>query len=282
MPNIDSMDERVRRMARAFVSIGVEVPAAPREQRFTAFSGFVVEINHEWFWVTADHIIDENHDGLRSIEDRIDVNLSLIALCDQSGHKTHFRFKTEDCVRMPLLTKMQLSRLESKSNEEQYVESISDDLDLAAIYFSKYYMDHLKAVGVLPLKESEWLFDPEENKETFDDYVLCLAGIPQNSYVPDNTGLNMTFKTLSIDSSRYEPPFFYCIPAWESDTHVGSLVGFSGGPIFIADRQKTALLGVQFSVTKQGELRAIDATCLLELLRQVIVEMKNASKSQAD
>jgi hypothetical protein len=195
------------------------------------FSGFVVDISGEWFYVTAGHI-------LRRIHIAIDSGSSFDAwrLGDQTA-SNKFQNKA-----VPY--DFELSKW--------YV--LEDDklgLDYAIVHLGGLFRMMLEAGGVLPFGEPAW------GDYTMEHDHWALAGIPSESVSYDDT-TQISARFVLAPLVRAEPPpsalaksanQFYGKLKDDSNHILDDVDGMSGGPIVMLQQLngtwKYGIIGVQ-------------------------------------
>ncbi|WP_152620434.1 hypothetical protein [Pseudomonas sp. W15Feb9B] len=222
------------------------------------FSGFVVDVLGEWFYVTAGHVPK----GIGSMIDD-GYTFDTWRLNDQAAGKQFeevavpFDFQFEHwCV----------------------LEDASVGLDYAAVHLGGLYRQQLEVGGVIPF-----------TKEAWGDYIAdhdywIIVGVPTES-ISENTS-KITAQVVMIPLSPAKPPQnvgyraenqFYAKLMDGSEEVVNNISGMSGGPI-IALRQvdsiwKYNVIGIQ-SAWYSGSriLAACPFSSFAEALERVVEE----------
>lgn len=219
-------------IGRHFVALScVQHLPASKSMRVHVFSGFVVDIMGEWFYVTAGHI-------LRDVRRAIDGGsaFDLWRLDDQTAGKRFnniavpYDFQLEHCC---------------------VLEDASAGLDYAAVHLGGLYRKQLEAGGVVPIAKKAW----GDHVTEHDHWVLF--GIPSESISYDGT-TQITAKVVMVPLVSAEPPplaaqkaesQFYAKLADGSEEVVKDIDGMSGGPIVMLwkadDTWKYSVIGVQ-------------------------------------
>jgi hypothetical protein len=215
-----------------FVSLSCvqELPDS-ETRKILVFSGFVVEIADEWFYITAGHILRLIRTAL-SIGSTFDIwRLGDHTVANKfNGMAVPYDFELDQwCV----------------------IEDEDQGLDYAAIHLSSYYRRQLEAGGISPLTMSAW-GTPDMNH---DHWVL--AGIPSESVTYDGiTNIAARFVAAPLTATN-APPLagarsqnqFYALLADGGEEVVRDIDGMSGGPVFMLKhedgRWKYGVIGVQ-------------------------------------
>lgn len=204
---------------------------APEKTRVHVFSGFVVDIIGEWFYVTAGHI-------LRDITIAIDAGciFDVWRLGDQTAGN---RFNN---IAVPY---------DFQLDHWCVLEDAPSGLDYAAVHLGGLYRKQLEAGGVLPIDKQAW-----SNHVTEHDY-WALVGIPNESVSYDGTTV-IAARVVMVPLAPAEPPplaerraenQFFAKLADGSEDVVKDVAGMSGGPIFMLQKAdgswKYSVIGVQ-------------------------------------
>ncbi|MBP5949365.1 hypothetical protein [Pseudomonas sp. P42] len=247
-------------IGRHFVTLScVQHSLTPKGVRIHLFSGFVVDIMGEWFYVTAGHI-------LRDVSSAINggSTFDLWRLDDQTAGK---RFNN---IAVPY---------DFQIEHWCVLEDASVGLDYAAVHLGGLYRQQLEAGGVVPITKQAW-----------GDYVTehdhwVLYGIPSESISYDDT-TQITAKVVMVPLVSAEPPpltaqkaenQFYAKLADGSEEVVKDIDGMSGGPIFMLwkadDTWKYSVIGVQSSWYSSARvIAACPFSSFAEALEPVVEE----------
>lgn len=218
-----------------------------------AASGFVVEAVDRWFWVTADHVFNGAKYGVTGF-DTLDqffqsIEARLIPLGDRERKGVLARFDSEYVSSMPVF-----ARRFAEAGLEKERAAFLATLDIALFELSPYYRSNLEACGVVPLRsdqvyrEYDNVFTEAMRKEMalgrFGFYVM---GTPRTAYRDDGLGNleSVEVKRLPLQLLDYPGPELRFAPLWTDRSHVGSVRGMSGGPIFAIAGDHAYLFGVQ-------------------------------------
>ena len=230
--DVNDFTERVARsIGRHFVMLScLKRSPASKEVRVHIFSGFVVDILGEWFYVTAGHILKDIrsaiNDGSSFDTWRLDDQ---IAGNQFSNIAVPYDFQLEHwCV----------------------LEDASAGLDYAAVHLGGLYRQQLEIGGVVPFTKQAW-----------GDYVTecdhwALVGIPRESISYGATNITAEFVMLPL--VPVEPPHsaekkaenqFFAKIMDGSEEIIKDIDGMSGGPIVMLwkadDTWNYSVIGVQ-------------------------------------
>lgn len=258
---MSDLTERVARsVGRHFITLScLQRDSTAADPRVHVFSGFVVDIAGEWFYMTAGHILR-------------DIRLALSA--GSTFEVWRLGDQTAD------------NRFENKAVPYDFqlgqwcvLEDASIGLDYAAVHLGGLYRQQLEAGGVQPFEERAW------GDHTMEHDHWALVGIPSESVAYDDESVISARVVLAPLFPAEPPPLsearadnqFYAKLADDSDKVVSSVVGMSGGPIImlrhVDDTWKYGVIGVQ-SAWYPG-LRVIAAcpfTSFSRALRPVVEE----------
>ena len=229
---MESFTTRVfRAVARHFVSLSCLQRAPSGEERSLVFSGFLVAVAGQWFFVAAGHILEAVRDALAS------------------GY-TFDRWRLDDQTAGNAFKGMAVP-LAFDPDEWLVVENEELGLDYAALPLLEMYRLPLAAGGVQPLVEDAW-----GDHVTDRDHWL-LVGIPRESVSFDGAK-TITARVVMAPLSPCDEPEaagqkvanqFYAKLHDDEDGVVADIDGMSGGPIFglknVDDKWKCQVIGVQ-------------------------------------
>lgn len=238
------------------------------EDQIHVFSGFVVEIAGEWFYITAGHI-------LRAIQKASETGsvFDVWRLGDQTaGHK------------------FQDTAVPYAFNIDQWcvLEDDSLGLDYAAVHIGGLYRRQLEAGGVVPFGPDSW------SDHTVPHDYWALIGVPSETvtYV-GKTIINARIVVAPLTETG--PPLladgkamnqFYAKLAVDSDRVVTDLDGMSGGPIallkYVDNSWKYSIIGVQSSwYPSLRTIAACPIRSFTEALRPIVEEaLKHTAGSE--
>jgi len=227
------LGERLRlTLGRHFVTLSCVHQSPASGERIHVFSGFVVDIAGEWFYLTAGHILRDLRRALQS-----GASFDVWRLGDQTaGHS--FRNTGVPYAFDPELWFV--------------IENEELGLDYAIVHLGGLYRLQLEAGGVVP-------FGPDARSDhTIAHDHWALVGVPQESVAYDGKTIITARIVLAplvpadapeLAGVRQENQF-YAKLAEDSEGHVSDLAGMSGGPIamarFVEDEGwKYSIIGVQ-------------------------------------
>ncbi len=230
MPDLTSrVAESVR---QHFVSLSCVQELPDHETRkILVFSGFVVEIAAEWFYITAGHI------------------LRLIRKAQAAGST----FETWRLGDHTVGNKFNGMAVPYDFQPDQWcvIEDEDQGLDYAAVHLGWFYRQQLEAGGISPLTRAAW----GAPNMSHDHWVL--AGIPSESVTYDGiTNIAARFVAAPLVSTS-APPLagarsqnqFYALLADGGEEVVRNIDGMSGGPVFMLkledSKWKYGVIGVQ-------------------------------------
>ncbi len=216
---MDLTDKVGRRVGKHFVSLSCrQIDPRLEEPKLWMFSGFVVEILDEWFYITAGHII-------RDIKIAIDSGstFDVWRLGDQTASDLETR-KRHKNMAVPY----------DFNVDHWYV--LRDEalgLDYAVTHLSTLYRKQLEAGGVLPFKKDLWLEYSNAGS------IWGLAGVPSETVTYDGTThIDARFTLLGLTPADPPPAAgqkaknqFYAVLHSSSQEIVGDIDGMSGGPV---------------------------------------------------
>ncbi|MBX3666054.1 MAG: hypothetical protein KF834_10255 [Burkholderiales bacterium] len=230
MPNLTKRVART--VGKHFVTLScIQHPHGNSPAKELVFSGFVIDVSGEWFYVSAGHI-------LRNI--RIAV---------QSGSSFE-RWRLDDQTAG--------NRFRGEAIPYDFVEGdwlvLEDEragLDYAAVHLRGYYRRQLEAGGVKAIGRNAW----SDHVTEFDHWVLM--GIPSESVAYDGETV-ITGRVVMLPLVPADEPVlagekannqFYARPADGSEKFFKDADGMSGGPVFtlkkVGEQWLYGAIGVQ-------------------------------------
>lgn len=219
-------------VGRHFVTLScVQYPPKNDQARIFVFSGFVVEIAGEWFYVTAGHI-------LRKIRAALEAGgtFDIWRLGDQTAGN---KFKD---TAIPYSFELE---------HWAVLEDSKIGLDYAAVHLGGLYRRQLEVGGVTAIAKDAW-----SDHLTDHDYWVLL-GIPSETVSYDGRTVITAKVVLSPLAPADTPTFadekiqnqFYAKLVDGSEQFVKDVDGMSGGPIFTLTKVdgtwKYSVIGVQ-------------------------------------
>lgn len=230
---MSTFTERVAQsVGRHFVTLScAQHPHDGGEMRVHVFSGFVVAVEGEWFYVTAGHILRRVQAALAG-----GSTFGIWRLGDQTAGN---RFAG---TAIPYAFEI----------DRWFVLDDSDaGLDYATVHLGGLYRQLLEAGGVLPLGSGAWSDHTDEHEH------WALVGIPSES-VSYNQRTQISARVVVAPLTPTSAPEsagnraqnqFYAKLLEDSDGVVKDIDGMSGGPIFMlcdtGETWKYNLIGVQ-------------------------------------
>lgn len=222
----------VRTVGKHFVTLScVQYPPADAPIRSLVFSGFMVDVSGEWFYVTAGHIIRDIRRALAagSLFDRWRLD-DQAAGNNFDGKAVPYDFKSEEWLQL---------------------EDGSAGLDYAAVHVREYYRRQLEAGGIVAIAKNAWC----DHASEYDHWVL--VGIPSESVDFDGDNI-LKARVVMVPLVEVDEPTsagarannqFYARPLNGAEDVFMDADGLSGGPVFLlkkVDAQwKYAVIGVQ-------------------------------------
>lgn len=195
------------------------------------FSGFIVEIAGEWFYITAGHI-------LRLVRTALEAG-STFDVWRLGDHAVGNKFNG---MAVPY---------DFEIDQWCIVEDEDQGLDYAAVHLGPFYRRQLAAGGISPLTKAAW------GTPDMDHDHWVLAGIPSESVTYDGiTNIAARFVASPLRSARIPPLAgprsenqFYALLADGGEQAVRDIDGMSGGPVFMLKYEdgkwKYGVIGVQ-------------------------------------
>ena len=225
-------DRVAKSVGRHFVTLScVQYPPGSDEMRIHVFSGFVVAIAGEWFYMTAGHILRDIRSALQS-----GSTFNIWRFGDQTAGN-----KFNDTAIPYAFAAEQWFLLEDESR----------GLDYATVYIGGLYRQQLEAGGVSALDKNAW----GDHATEHDHWALI--GIPQETVSYDGKTVISARVVMVPLLATDAPPVadqkaenqFYAKLADDSEEFVQDVVGMSGGPVFmlsqIDEAWKYKVIGVQ-------------------------------------
>jgi hypothetical protein len=227
------LGERLRlTIGRHFVTLSCVRQPASSDERILVFSGFVVDIAGEWFYITAGHILRDLRHALET-----GVTFDVWRLGDQTaGHS------------------FQNTGVPYAFDPEHWfvIENEELGLDYATVHLGGLYRLQLEAGGVIPFGPDAW------SDHTIAHDHWALVGVPQDSVAYDGKTI-ITARIVLVPLVPTDPPElagvrqenqFYAKLSDGSEGFISDLVGMSGGPIAMAryvedEGWKYSIIGVQ-------------------------------------
>jgi hypothetical protein len=193
-------------------------------ERAFCFSGFVIELDRTWYFITAGHVLGE------SIGDQIAsgrVRLIHCSLVDYFGKNAKNQHPTA---------------ISYETTPKFHLDDWGDGLDIGIMQLRPLYVEGLKSNGVEAIPEAQWLEGDTTNEQRF-----LILGLPDEEKVHDEEAVSGNVRPCIAGVTACDlqeggvspthPIFVGRLNANEPD----SMVGFSGGPIFRLRREPKAV-----------------------------------------
>jgi hypothetical protein len=261
------MADLTRRVAstvgKHFVTLScVQHPRFDVPPKTLVFSGFVIDVEGEWFYVTAGHI-------LRNIVTALAAgsSFSVWRFGDQTagdlfkGVAVPYDFDAETWL---VLHDQELG------------------LDYATVHVGDFYRRQLEAGGVTAIGREAW----SDHVTEFDHWAL--VGIPSETVDYDGETIITARVVITPLVPAAEPPFagkkvqnqFYAKPLNGSDAFFKDADGFSGGPVFalkkVSNNWRYGVIGVQSAWYRStGTLAICPFSSLGFALEEVVAEARH-------
>lgn len=219
-------------VGRHFVTLScVQYLPADAGEKILVFSGFVVDVSGEWFYVTAGHILRDIRTAISS-----GSSFDVWRLDDQTagnrfnGMAVPYEFDVEEWL---------------------VLRDEITGLDYAGVHLSNFYRRQLEAGEVTAIARNAW-----SDHATKHDYWV-LVGIPSETVAYDGKTIITARVVVSPLTPAEEPVFagekaqnqFYAKPADGSEYFFSDPDGMSGGPVFALKKQREqwvyGVIGVQ-------------------------------------
>jgi hypothetical protein len=258
-------------VGRHFVTLScVQYPPAEAQPKTLVFSGFVVAILGEWFYVTAGHILQLINTAIstgsefdrRRLDDQTAGNRF-------SGKAVPYDFSMERWL---------------------VLQDDSQGLDYAIVHLPQFYRRQLEAGGATPIERKIW-----SNHGEPADYWL-MVGIPSESVTFDGESV-ITASVVMAPLQPAETPYiagqkaanqFYAVLMDGSEAYFADADGFSGGPVFalkqVEGRWAYGVIGVQSAWYRSTKTMAICpfasfALALESVVAETLAEYKNGANA---
>jgi hypothetical protein len=258
-----------RAIGRHFISlICAQYPPDNTQMRTLLFSGFVIEVTGEWFYVTAGHILR-------------DIGTALL-----KGYK----FSTWRLGDQTAGNKFGDSAIPYSFEFEKWIvlENEESGLDYAFVHLGYLDREQLKANGVVALSKNDWA-----GYGINHDYWV-LFGIPSESVFYDRITL-VKARVVSAPLIHTEKPAdvsakienqFYAKLQEGSEQFVSDLDGMSGAPVFaikwVNDVCRYVVIGVQSGWFPSSKILTICPFASFGMLLEKAVQDVFPHKSQSN
>jgi hypothetical protein len=258
-------------LGRHFVTLSCQQYLPGIEQPKTlVFSGFVVEILHEWFYLTAGHILEDvraaKRAGARFDAWRFGDQLAGNAF---NGAAVPYEFDDDKWLAF---------------------DDRSAGIDYAAGHIPHFYRRQLEVGGVVAIDRSAW-----SNHVTASDH-WALVGVPSESVEYDGKTV-ITARVILVPLVPTAEPAaagakaenqFYAKPAEDSGLYFQNPDGFSGAPVFslthVGEQWLYNVIGVQSAwYESSGTLAVCPFTSFAQAIEDVLTEaMKSVGNATTD
>lgn len=265
------MTDLTRRAAQAlgkhFVTLScVQHPPAESPENILVFSGFVVDVSGEWFYITAGHILRDVRTALES-----GSSFDVWRFDDQTaGHRFNgmavpYEFDAE--MWLVLCNAM-------------------TGLDYAAVHIGDFYRRQLEAGGVTAIARNAW----SDHVTEHDHWVL--VGIPSETVAYDGETVITARVVMSPLTPSDEPVLagekvqnqFYAKPIDGSECFFKDANGMSGGPVFalkkLGEKWGYGVIGVQSAWYPTSKTLAVCPFSSFGIALEEIVAEARAIQSQ--
>ena len=207
------------------------------------FSGFVVSVLDEWFYITAGHILRDIRTAIAS-----GSSFDNWRLDDQTA-KNQF-----NGIAVPY---------EFDAEKWLVIRDETSGLDYAAVQLSDFYRRPLEVGGIIAIAKNAW----GDHVTEYDHWVLM--GIPSETVNYDGETIITARVIMSPLIPSKEPVSagekaqnqFYAKPIDNSESIFKSAVGLSGAPVFllkkVGEQWKYKLIGIQSTWYELTKILAI-------------------------
>ena len=242
-------------------------------------SGFIVEVEGWWFWITAEHSFDFLDEYLKR---EPHAAVSFRPSFDPQRTGVLFAYKPTHALRLARESEKSLREPSDREDLCFFLEHWRDQ-DIGIYLLEDYYAQNLRAAGVVPLREENiWKVDEEFLSEWKEkpDIRYYISGAPASEVELDDRGVPMAWslKALRLGTKDLHQPMPTFEPWWTAEEHRGGVHGMSGGPILIVCEGRVFWVGVQSSqIGADGktprEIRMSLAAYLYELLGAIVASL---------
>lgn len=236
------------------------------EPRTLVFSGFVVEMLEEWFYITAGHILEDvraaRRAGARFEAWRFGDQLAGNAF---NGAAVPYEFDDDKWLAL---------------------DDRGAGIDYAAGHIGHFYRRQLEAGGVVAIGKGAW-----SDHVTASDH-WALVGVPSESIAYDGRTI-ITARVVLVPLDAAAAPEaagskagnqFYARPAEDSGPYFKNADGFSGAPVFSLvyadERWHYNIIGVQSAwYESSGTLAVCPFASFARAIEEALTEAKESLKS---
>ncbi len=260
----------VQTVGKHFVTLScVQHPPADSPEKTLVFSGFVVDVSGEWFYVTAGHILRDIRSALAS-----GSSFDVWRFDDQTagnrfnGKAVPYDFDVETWL---------------------VLNDARTGLDYAAVHLGDFYRRQLVAGGVSAIARNAW----SDHLTEHDHWVL--VGIPSETVAYDEKTVITARVVMSPLIPADEPVLagekaqnqFYAKPIDGSEQFFKDADGMSGGPVFalkkVGEQWVYGVIGVQSAWYRTNKTLAICPFSSFGVaLEEVVVEVRALQSQSGD
>ncbi len=233
-----------RTVGKHFVTLScIQHPPADAGQKTLVFSGFLVEILGEWFYVTAGHILRDICTAIAAGSE-----FDVWRLDDQTAGNRFFGKAVPYAFDL---------------KQWFVLQDDSQGFDYAIVHLAPFYRRQLEAGGATPIGKAFW----SDHLVTADYWVL--VGIPSESVNFDGESVIRARVVVAPLRPAETPDFaerkaeyqFYATPLDGSKASFEDADGFSGGPVFALKKVEGkwcyGVIGVQSAWYRPSRTMAI-------------------------
>lgn len=233
-----------RTVGKHFVTLScIQHPPADAQPKTLVFSGFLIDILGEWFYVTAGHILRDIGSAVAAGSE-----FDVWRLDDQtagnrfSGKAVPYAFDLKQWF---------------------VLQDDSQGFDYAIVHLAPFYRRQLEAGGATPIERAIW----SDHTVTADCWVL--VGIPSESVNYDGESVIRARVVVAPLRPSETPELaerkaenqFYATPLEGAEEFFEDADGFSGGPVFVLKmvegRWCYGVIGVQSAWYRSSRTMAI-------------------------
>ena len=233
------------------------------------FSGFVIEILGEWFYITAGHVLEDVR-AAQKAGARFDAWRFGDALAGNAFNGAAVPYEFDDDKWLAL-------------------DDRAAGIDYAAGHIRDFYRRQLEVGGVLAIDKVAW----SDHLTTSDRWAL--VGVPSESVAYDGKTV-ITARVILVPLIAAAEPAtagvkaenqFYARPAEDSGPYFKNPDGFSGAPVFsltYTDEQWLYnVIGVQSAwYESSGTLAVCPFTSFAQAIEEALTDVKNSLSSAAN
>jgi len=250
---IDRQREQVK---RACVGLRVSIPALGLPNGFGLYSGFVVEVENEWLFITAEHAFTRTDEtaGLNTALARYpsaSIAFQPLGLDPKRAAGNVVPFRLDECRRFAT------SRLatERQADLEPAELAAMRAADCECILLKDLYVDNLRSVGVCPLTwESVPSLSDREASKAVDapgDRAIEVCGVPSSLTTVEAETAGLWFYCLPLKLESVDnPPILELSRLW-GEPDIDDIKGMSGGPVVYLGADQPYLVGIQIAQIKR-------------------------------